>query len=114
MKLNDTGADGFIPARTLGSEFFRYEENRHAMVGERSGETYQLGQTVEVKLVEAIPAAGALRFEMLSEGRRDMRSRHKQDARGKSGGKSRYQSRGKPTPGDRKGRHRRVHSRRKK
>jgi ribonuclease R len=114
VKLDDTGADGFIPARTLGTEFFRYEENRHAMVGERSGETYQLGQTVEVKLVEAIPAAGALRFEMLSEGRRDLRSRHKQDARGKSGGKSRYQSRGKPTPGDRKGRHRRVHSGRKK
>jgi ribonuclease R len=114
VKLDDTGADGFIPARTLGTEYFRYEENRHAMVGERSGETYQLGQIVEVKLVEAIPAAGALRFEMLSEGRRDMRSRHKQDARGKSGGKSRFQRRGNPTPGDRKGEHRRVHSRRKK
>ncbi len=114
VKLDDTGADGFIPARTLGSEFFRYEESRHAMVGERSGETYQLGDKVEVKLVEAIPAAGALRFEMLSEGRRDMRSRHKQDARGKTGGKSRFHSRGKPTPGDRNGRHRPVHSKRKK
>jgi ribonuclease R len=114
VKLDDTGADGFIPARTLGTEYFRHEEHRHAMVGERSGETYQLGDKVEVKLVEAIPAAGALRFEMLSDGRRDMRSRHKQDARGKSGGKSRFQRRGNPTPGDRKGPHRRVHSKRRK
>jgi ribonuclease R len=71
VKLDETGADGFIPARTLGSDFFRYEENRHALVGERTGETHRLGDRVEVKLVEAIPAAGALRFELLSEGRYD-------------------------------------------
>jgi ribonuclease R len=71
VKLDETGADGFIPARTLGPEFFRYEENRHALVGERTGETHRLGDRVEVKLVEAIPAAGALRFELLSEGRYD-------------------------------------------
>ena len=61
MKLDDTGADGFIPARTLGADFFRYEEKHHALVGERTGETFRLGDRVEVKLVEAIPAAGALR-----------------------------------------------------
>jgi len=71
VKLDDTGADGFIPARTLGGDYFRYEEAHHAMVGERTGETHRLGDPVEVKLVEAIPAAGALRFELLSEGRYD-------------------------------------------
>jgi ribonuclease R len=40
------------------------------MVGSRSGETYRLGDPVTVKLVEAAPVAGALRFEILSEGRR--------------------------------------------
>ena len=39
------------------------------MVGSRSGETYRLGDRVTVKLVEAAPVAGALRFELLSEGR---------------------------------------------
>ena len=68
IKLDDTGADGFVPARTLGNEFFRFEEDRHAMVGNRSGETFRLGDRVSVKLVEAAPVAGALRFEMLSEG----------------------------------------------
>ena len=37
VKLDDTGADGFIPARTIGDEYFRYEEALHAMVGSASG-----------------------------------------------------------------------------
>jgi ribonuclease R len=69
VKLQDTGADGFIPARTIGNEYFRHDETGHAMVGSRSGETYRLGDRVTVKLVEAAPVAGALRFELLSEGR---------------------------------------------
>ena len=69
VKLHETGADGFVPARTIGDDYFRYEEARHAMVGRRSGETYRLGDPVTVKLVEAAPVAGALRFELLSSGR---------------------------------------------
>jgi ribonuclease R len=69
VKLDDTGADGFIPARTLGSDYFRYREAEHALVGEATGEMHRLGDRVKVRLVEAIPVAGALRFELLSEGR---------------------------------------------
>jgi len=69
VKLSETGADGFVPARTIGDEYFRYHEAGHAMVGSRSGETYRLGDRVTVKLMEAAPVAGALRFELLSEGR---------------------------------------------
>jgi len=87
VKLDDTGADGFIPARTVGAEYFRYHEARHALIGDRSGETYRLGDRVAVKLVEAAPVAGALRFELLSEGRysngkaqRPDRAEHKHSA----------------------------------
>jgi ribonuclease R len=69
VKLSDTGADGFVPAATLGSDYFRYEEGHLALIGSRSGETFQLGDAVTVRLVEAAPFAGALRFEMLSEGK---------------------------------------------
>ncbi|MGI8525603.1 MAG: ribonuclease R [Pseudolabrys sp.] len=71
VKLRETGADGFIPARTIGDEYFRFDEPARAMVGNRSGESYRLGDAVTVKLIEAAPVAGALRFELLSEGRRD-------------------------------------------
>ena len=69
MKLDETGADGFVPARTLGKIFSAIDEASHALVGDHTGETHRLGDTVTVKLVEAAPVAGALRFECLSEGR---------------------------------------------
>jgi ribonuclease R len=68
VKLDDTGADGLIPIRSLGGEYFNYDETRHALVGSRSGAMHRLGDVVDVRLVEAQPIAGALRFELLSEG----------------------------------------------
>jgi len=70
VKLNDTGADGFVPVSTLGQDFYNHVAEAHALVGARTGETYRLGDQVEVKLVECIPSAGALRFEMMSQGHR--------------------------------------------
>ncbi|MFD1252199.1 Ribonuclease R [Devosia equisanguinis] len=70
IRLIETGADGFVPASTLGQDYYRYVEERQAMIGERSGETFALGDRVEVRLLEAAPVAGALRFELLTEGRR--------------------------------------------
>jgi ribonuclease R len=69
VRLIETGADGFVPASSIGHEYFYHDEGRHALVGEDTGLAYRLGDSVEVRLVEAIPTAGALRFEMLSEGR---------------------------------------------
>jgi ribonuclease R len=66
VRLLDTGADGFVPAATIGGDF-RLLEREHALAG-RSGETYRLGDEVRVRLIEAIATAGALRFEMLSPG----------------------------------------------
>src|SRR5689334_21760165 len=68
VKLDDTGADGLVPIRTLGTEYYNYDESRHALVGSRSGAMHRLGDVVDVRLVEAQPIAGALRFELLSEG----------------------------------------------
>ncbi len=71
VRLSETGADGFVPAATIGDDYFRHDEDAHALIGDRTGETYRLGDDVRVRLVEAIPTAGALRFEMLSAGKRD-------------------------------------------
>ena len=68
VRLKDTGADGFIPAASLGPDYYRFEEAHRALVGTRTGETFRLGDAVEVKLLEAAPFAGALRFEMISKG----------------------------------------------
>jgi ribonuclease R len=62
--VEDLGGDGLVPAAILGNEYFRYDEAARALVGEESGETYRVGQHLELKLVEANPASGALRFEL--------------------------------------------------
>ena len=98
VKLSDTGADGLIPIRTLGTEYFNYDEARHALVGTRSGAMHRLGDVVDVRLVEAAPVAGALRFELLSEGRAMPRGRRREQGRkpGKSPGKSKKDRSWKP------------------
>src|ERR1700733_7283199 len=39
VKLSETGADGFVPAATLGDDYFRFEEATRALVGTRTQET---------------------------------------------------------------------------
>lgn len=68
VTLDDTGADGFIPISMLGNDYYVFDETLHAVIGDNSGEQFQMGMQVEVKLVEAAPVAGALRFEMVSDG----------------------------------------------
>jgi len=67
VRLKDTGADGLIPVSTLGTEYFVHDEKSHALVGERTGQRWRLGSLVNVRLLEATPITGGLRFEMLSD-----------------------------------------------
>ena len=63
--LEGTGADGLIPIRSLGQEFFRHDEGRQVLIGERTGETFGLGDRLQIKLVEADMATGGLLFEIV-------------------------------------------------
>jgi len=63
VELDETGADGFIPARSIGEEYFRFHEAGRAFVGRSA--THRLGDPVAVELVEAAPVAGALRFRLV-------------------------------------------------
>jgi ribonuclease R len=102
VKLADTGADGLIPIRTLGTEYFNYDETRHALIGSRSGAMHRLGDVVDVRLVEAAPVAGALRFELLSEGHAPSRGRRREPARGTFKSKAKSQPGRSPSKKDRK------------
>nr|WP_246748904.1 ribonuclease R [Rhizobium setariae] len=86
VSLPAYGADGFVPISTIGNDYFIYDEAHQSIAGERSGLGYRLGDQVRVKLVEAVPLAGALRFEITSEGRKmptAIRSFHKSAKRGR-------------------------------
>jgi len=67
VTLEPMGGDGLAPLSSMGSDYYQFEEHRHALVGRRSGTTYQLGQRVEVRLAEAKPVSGGLKLELVGE-----------------------------------------------
>ncbi|MGE0231725.1 MAG: ribonuclease R [Flavobacteriaceae bacterium] len=71
IRLDESGADGFVPASTIGGDYWVHDDVHQRLVGERTRGVYQLGDRVEAKLVEAVPMAGALRFELLTPARQD-------------------------------------------
>ena len=99
VKLIKTGADGFVPAATIGADFYAYDEAAQALIGQRTGEAYRLGDQVEVKLVEVAPLAGALRFEILSGGRHMRPSTGKRGARRRKGDVPSYRKLGRGSRG---------------
>ncbi len=58
------GGDGLMPVRDLGGEYFRFNEAARKLIGEQTGEEYALGQRIDLRLAEANPVSGALRFEL--------------------------------------------------
>ncbi|MCE2510157.1 MAG: ribonuclease R [Alphaproteobacteria bacterium] len=68
ITLDETGADGFVPIRTLGWERFVHDEVHHRLTGERSGLTFRLGDRVRVQLAEANTATGSLLFKLIEGG----------------------------------------------
>jgi ribonuclease R len=65
VKLDETGADGLIPIRELGREFFHYDQDSQTLMGADTGMTVGIGQRVTVRLTEAIPVTGGLTLELL-------------------------------------------------
>ena len=70
VTLDGSGADGFVAAATLGVDYFVFDEASHSLIGETTGETFRLGDSVEVEVKEVAPISGGLRFAMVSPGRR--------------------------------------------
>jgi ribonuclease R len=62
------GGDGLVPVSTIGSDYYRYDEGARALVGERSGERYAVGDMLQLRLAEANPLTGALKFEPVEGG----------------------------------------------
>ena len=66
VKLDETGADGLIPVRELGREFFVYDQDSQTLMGADTGLTIGIGQRVTVRLAEAVPVTGGLVLELLT------------------------------------------------
>jgi ribonuclease R len=68
LRLAESGAEGLLPIRGLGGDYFRHDEKRQQLTGERSGHVYKLGDVLTVTLAEAAPVTGGLRFALAGGG----------------------------------------------
>ncbi len=66
VKLDETGADGLVPVRTLGREFFHFDQEAGTLMGSDTGLIISIGQRVTVRLAEATPITGGLELELLA------------------------------------------------
>jgi ribonuclease R len=87
--IEGLGGDGLVPITTLGTEYFRFDEVMKTLTGVETGETYGIGQKLPLRLAEANPISGALRFE-LPEGTNHL------PVRGRRDGKPPMGKRGRP------------------
>jgi ribonuclease R len=76
-----------VPVSTLGAERFGYDEKAHVLFGEQTGTRYAQGDILQLRLAEANPLTGALKFEL------------------EEGGNSRVEPRGRPLALKHKGKH---------
>ena len=80
------GGDGLVPVSTLGDERFHFDERAQVLSGEESRVSYAIGTRLRLRLAEANPLTGALKFELPEGG-------------------SRVEPRGKPMPLKKRGNH---------
>ncbi|MBL0767641.1 VacB/RNase II family 3'-5' exoribonuclease [Sphingopyxis sp. DHUNG17] len=62
--VDGLGGDGLVPVSTLGSERFIYDEAARTLDSEHGRTSYGVGQRLDLRLMEANPVSGALRFEL--------------------------------------------------
>jgi ribonuclease R len=65
VKLDQTGADGLVPIRTLPQDFYVHDESQHALIGRRSGRVFRLGAPVLVRVIEADTLTGSTVLELV-------------------------------------------------
>ncbi|MBV1868004.1 MAG: ribonuclease R [Marinosulfonomonas sp.] len=93
VKLDETGADGLIPIRTIGREYFKFDADTQTLTGSDSGVVFGIGQRVTVRLSEAVAMTGGLLLELLSvEGATVPRGSGGGRGRGKPVGRKRAKS----------------------
>lgn len=99
VRLDESGADGLVPLRTLQRDRHVHDPIRHTLRAERSGREYRLGEPVDVVVREADPVRGAVTFSIVDG---PSAGEERASRRGRSGGQG----------GTRSGPSRRRHQRR--
>lgn len=66
-ELDESGADGIIPMRSITNDFYVHDEKQHALIGKRHGRVFRLGARITVRLKEADGLTGSTVLELTGE-----------------------------------------------
>ena len=65
VALDDIFIEGLLHISDLGSDYFHYDETRHALMGERTGKQFRLSDRVKVQLVRVDMATNKIDFRLI-------------------------------------------------
>ncbi|MCB5411451.1 ribonuclease R [Pseudogemmobacter faecipullorum] len=100
VKLDETGADGLVPIREVGREFFHFDPDSQTLMGSDTGLTIGIGQRVTVRLAEATAVTGGLILELLELDEQKLPSGRFARGKAKGGGKAPRRMAGKAKAAD--------------
>ena len=72
VTLDENGADGLVPIRTLPADYYNHDEQQHALIGRKNGIVYRLGAQLTVRIVEADGLTGSSVFEVIGRDGADL------------------------------------------
>ncbi len=72
VTLDENGADGLVPIRTLPQDYYIHDEQQHALIGRKSGIIYRLGGALTIRIVEADGFTGSSVFEVVGRAGADL------------------------------------------
>lgn len=65
IEEKDTGAEGLVSVRNLDGDYYRLDTKQYALIGEKTGKKYSLGDTVKFKVTKADVDARTLDFILI-------------------------------------------------
>jgi len=97
VELADIYVDGLVHITALGQDYFHFDPAKHRLLGERTRQSFRLGDRVRVKVAQVNLDEAKLDFELVGAGPRPARRPDKGDRRGPAGkqGKKRRRSKKK-------------------
>ncbi|WP_430609901.1 ribonuclease R [Enterococcus sp. DIV0876] len=104
--------EGLIHITALKQDYFHYLENHLALVGERTGMTFKIGQKVRIKVIKSDPETREIDFELVEaeeipklqapKGKNNNRSQQPQRAQNGKNKENRKQSKYQKGPSDKR------------
>ena len=67
VQLEGLQIDGLVHVATLGRDYYRFEEDRRALVGEKTGQRFTLGDRLRVKVTRVDPSERKIDFELIEQ-----------------------------------------------